>query len=249
MSFFIEDEFCLLAHRGLSQHRNDLDENSLDAFAEALNYGATHIESDIQATSDGIAILFHDRDLRRTAGINKKISELSFDQLKQIRLSAGGKIPSLEEALTAFPDARFNLDLKTDQAVGPTSSVLESLSAHKRVLLSSFDYKTRQQVLSKTNHLTVSSADARAFLKLYAAILLAPPLISRINRDFQALQIPVNKSFLRFDSPRFTSTINSLGLHLHYWTINDPAEMVRLARFATGIVTDRVDLAPNSLRS
>lgn len=249
MSYFIEGEFCLLAHRGLSQHRNDLDENTLDAFAEALNHGATHIESDIQATCDGVAVLFHDSDLRRTAGIDKKISDLRFEEIQQIRLNSGGQIPSLEEALATFQDARFNLDLKTDQAVSPTSSVLEKLAAHKRVLLSSFDSKTRQQILNKTNRLTASSADAKTFLSMYAANLLASPLVRTIKRDFHALQIPVSRSFLRFDSPRFTKTVRNLGLQLHYWTINDPSEMVRLSSFATGIVTDRVDLAPNSLRS
>jgi glycerophosphoryl diester phosphodiesterase len=84
---------------------------------------------------------------------------------------------------------------------------------------------------------------------MYAASLLASPLVRTIKRDFHALQIPVSRSILRFDSPRFTKTVRKLGLQLHYWTVNEPAEMLRLSEFATGIVTDRVDLAPNSLRS
>lgn len=249
MSYFNEGEFCLLAHRGLSQHRDDVDENTLEAFSEALEYGATHIESDIQATKDGVAVLFHDSDLKRVAGIDRQVSELSFDEIKKIRLHSSGSIPSLEEALAMFPDSRFNLDLKTAAAVSPTAEVLEKLAAHNRVLLSSFNHKTRQKILNETNRLTASSADARTFLRMYGANLLASPLLKAIKVDFHALQIPVSRSFLRFDSPRFTRAIRNLGLQLHYWTINDPQEMQRLSKFATGIVTDRVDLAPNSLRS
>jgi Glycerophosphoryl diester phosphodiesterase len=74
VTYFVEGEFCLLAHRGLSQHKDNLDENTLNAFEEALAYGATHLESDIQATKDGFAVLFHDSDLNRVAGIDKKCS-------------------------------------------------------------------------------------------------------------------------------------------------------------------------------
>ena len=249
MSYFTDGEFCLLAHRGLSQHRDDVDENTLEAFSEALEHGATHLESDIQATKDGVAVLFHDSDLNRVAGIDKQVSELSFDEIKQLKLSSGGSIPSLEEALKHFPNGRFNLDLKTAAAVSPTADVLERLAAHQRVLLSSFNYRTRQLILEKTSRLTASSADASTFLRMYGANLLASPLLKAIKRDFHALQIPVSRSILRFASPRFTRAIRNLGLQLHYWTINDPEEMQRLSQFATGIVTDRVDLAPNSLRS
>lgn len=249
MSYFTDGEFCLLAHRGLSQHRDDVDENTLEAFGEALEHGATHLESDIQTTSDGVAVLFHDDDLYRVAGISKKISELSFQQVQEIKLLSGGSIPTLEQALSTYSDSRFNLDLKTPAAIGPTAEVLKKLSAHQRVLLSSFDGSTRQKILDATNRLTASSADAKTFLSMYAANLLASPLVRTIKRDFHALQIPVSRSILRFDSPRFTKTVRKLGLQLHYWTVNEPAEMLRLSEFATGIVTDRVDLAPNSLRS
>ena len=77
----------LLAHRGLSQHRNDIDENSIAAFEEALKHGATHIESDVHATKDGIAVLFHDDDLERVAQLPLKISELTFAELTEISLT------------------------------------------------------------------------------------------------------------------------------------------------------------------
>lgn len=249
MSYFVTEEFCLLAHRGLSQHREDLDENTLDAFSEALAFGATHLESDIHATKDGVAVLVHDADLLRVAGVHKKVSELELAELRRLRLRSGGQIPTLEEALRNFPEARFNLDLKTAEAIDPTAIVLLKEKAHDRVLLSSFDHATRMQILQKTGHKTATSADARAFLRLFFINLLSPPLAQRVTKDFQALQIPVRRSVLRFDSPRFANSVRKMGLQLHYWTVNDPQEMLRLASFATGIVTDRVDLAPNSLRN
>ena len=249
MSYFVDGEFCLLAHRGLSQHRDDLDENTIDAFAEALDHGATHLESDIQCSKDGVAVLFHDDDLRRVAGVEKTIAELDYQQIKEIALRAGGSIPSLEEALEVFPNTRFNLDLKTAAAISPAADVISEKNAYGRVLLSSFSFSTRKRILAETEYKTVSSADARTFLRMFTSHLLSSPLLLGIAKDFHALQIPTRRSFLRFDSPRFAKKVRDLGLQLHYWTINDPSEMLRLSEYATGIVTDRVDLAPNSLRN
>ena len=249
MSYFIDGEFCLLAHRGLSQHRRDVDENTIPAFEQALMHGATHLESDIQATKDGIAVLFHDDDLSRVAGLDKPVSELHLEQLQNIRLNSGGTIPTLKETLQQFPEARFNLDLKTPNAIEPTAETMIDLDAHERVLLSSFSASTRQAILEKTNRKTATSADARTFLSLYGVHHLGYSIANSIKRDFHALQIPLKRGILKFDSPRFVQMVKKMGLQLHYWTINDPQQMLELSRFATGIVTDRVDLAPNSLRA
>jgi glycerophosphoryl diester phosphodiesterase len=66
----------------------------------------------------------------------------------------------------------------------------------------------------------------------------------------QALQIPVGKGPIRFDSPAFIGQMAAVGLELHYWTINEPSEMLRLVGLgAHGIVTDRTDLAVKTLKS
>lgn len=96
----------IFAHRGLAEPLN-LDENTIPAFQAAIDHGATHLESDTQATSDGHAVLFHDPDLKRVAGIDALVSELTLTEVSEIRLANGGTIPTLFEALTHFPTALF----------------------------------------------------------------------------------------------------------------------------------------------
>jgi len=68
--------------------------------------------------------------------------------------------------------------------------------------------------------------------------------------NIDALQIPVSQGRMRLDSPRFIANVKRHGAEVHYWTINDPAEMRRLvAAGANGIVTDRADLAVQTLKS
>ena len=51
------------------------------------------METDVQITKDGHVVIFHDADLRRMAGVNKKIHELSLIELSSIEVKDGGKIP------------------------------------------------------------------------------------------------------------------------------------------------------------
>ena len=85
------------AHRGLWNDR--FPENSLSAFAMAARAGCG-IELDIQLSKDRRVMVFHDGDLKRMCGVNKKVSELTCAELKQLRLLGTGEtIPTLSEVL------------------------------------------------------------------------------------------------------------------------------------------------------
>lgn len=88
---------CNYAHRGL--FGQDVPENSLTAFRAAVDKGVG-IELDVQLSSDGEVMVFHDYDLRRMAGIDKKLSELSSDELSDIALLGTDQtIPSFSQVL------------------------------------------------------------------------------------------------------------------------------------------------------
>lgn len=240
----------LLAHRGLSQHRDDIDENSLNAFEEALNFGATHLESDVHSTKDGVAVLFHDQNLKRVAGIDKALADIEFEQLQKISLRHGSYVPTLEQALIQFPDAKFNLDIKSAAAALPAAKVINDTNSHNRVLVSSFSHKRRDMTLAALTAEVATSAAVSNFLSIFASSKIGLlPLAKSISAKLDAVQIPVSEGPLRFATPGFIRFLTRLELEVHFWTINDPEQMVRLVDMgATGIVTDRIDLVPAKLR-
>jgi glycerophosphoryl diester phosphodiesterase len=68
--------------------------------------------------------------------------------------------------------------------------------------------------------------------------------IGRLAADINALQIPTHSGRINLSSPAFIGAMHAAGLELHYWTINDPQQMLELLRLgADGLVTDRADLA------
>lgn len=84
------------AHRGL--HNEEVCENTLKAFERACWAGAG-IELDVQLTRDGEAVVFHDADLERLMGDTRKVSDLTFAQLREFTLPDGSQIPTFAEVL------------------------------------------------------------------------------------------------------------------------------------------------------
>ena len=87
----------IIAHRGFS---DKYPENTLIAFKKAIELGVYGIEADIRLSSDNKAIIFHDDNLKRITGIDKKPESLSLFELKKLDAGQGENIPSLDELIT-----------------------------------------------------------------------------------------------------------------------------------------------------
>jgi glycerophosphoryl diester phosphodiesterase len=239
----------IFAHRGFAIAEG-VSENTIEAFRAALALGASHLESDVQVSKDGVPVLFHDYDLKRVAGLPRKINEYLASELAGIALIGGGSIPTLRQALIELPEARFNLDLKVSSAVEAASAVIHELKAEHRVLLASFSDRRRTAAVRLSQTPIASSAGSTRVLGLWLASKLRnQSLMHRLASPIEALQIPTSQWRIRFDSPRFIADMTKVGLELHFWTINEPHEMLRLiALGAHGIVTDRTEIAVKTLR-
>ena len=88
------------AHRGFHNIKNGIPENSLAAFARAVESGYG-IELDVQLSADRVPVVFHDFDLKRMCGVDARVSSYTYEQLKELKLAdTDQKIPTLEEVLT-----------------------------------------------------------------------------------------------------------------------------------------------------
>lgn len=87
-------------------------ENTIESFEHAIAFGADYIETDIRCTSDGHAVLFHDEDLIRLTGSAERVSALTLKEFKELKFREAGTPTTLTEALSKFPEMKFNLDIK-----------------------------------------------------------------------------------------------------------------------------------------
>ncbi len=92
----------IYAHRGLHTNEGGVPENSLAAFAAAAKAGYG-VELDIQLTADRQVVVFHDNDLKRMCGVNKRVDELTYQELSEMRLlNTDQHIPLLSEVLNVL---------------------------------------------------------------------------------------------------------------------------------------------------
>ncbi len=274
--YFASDKVLILAHRGGTEPT----ENTLEAFKISIAQGADIIETDIRATKDGIAVLFHDELIERVVDWEygrqyeeiflethhkwdfiseaesgrrngPKVQEFTFSELKAFHLLGGTRVTSLAEALVEFPNMKFNIDIKAKDAIPDLVATVEKLKAHDRVLVSSFSNRRRLRALKRFSQPVATSASASIVIKVwfYCLIGLSASRISKALDGIGAMQIPRSIAFMKLDSPRFMSKVLATGTQLHYWTINNPQEMLELtARGASGIVSDVSELAVQTLR-
>jgi glycerophosphoryl diester phosphodiesterase len=231
----------VLAHRGLA---TEAPENTLLAFERALAAGAGYLETDVRLTRDGAVVVAHDETIGRIAGRDDAVAERSLDELRRVDLGAGQTFCTLAEALAAFPEARFNIDVKVAAAVEPVVEVIRSVAASDRVLLTSFSDARRRQLADMLPGVATSTGQAGVIRVLLASWLGSPALVRRGLRGAVALQVPERFGAIRIVSRRFVHLVHRAGAEVHVWTVNDPGDMMRLlAMGVDGLVSDRSDLA------
>lgn len=243
----------VLAHRGLvtpSLAAQKIAENTLASFEAAASAGARYIESDCHLTSDGVAVLFHDSDLRRVVGDPRAISTVGYAQLSALMADRGGLL-TLEDALERFPSTRFNLDVKAADAAEPMGSIVAPHA--DRVLLTSFDERSRLAALraaAERGGRPATSPGRSALIRVLLAVAAGSRRAqTRALAGLDALQIPEHHGAVRVLSPRLIDAAHSAGVEVHVWTVNEPERMRRLVELGVdGIITDRADLALATLR-
>ena len=64
----------IIGHRGIPTLAP---ENTLESFRLAFDQGADIVEMDVRLSRDNQVVVIHDRDLKRTTGVEKRVSELT----------------------------------------------------------------------------------------------------------------------------------------------------------------------------
>ncbi|MFP7833432.1 glycerophosphodiester phosphodiesterase family protein [Marisediminicola sp. LYQ134] len=231
----------VIAHRGLAL---EAPENTVLAFAAALAAGADILETDVHVSADDIAVVSHDPDLSRLAGRAGDVSHFPLSQLATIDLGSGQTFSSLAEVLSAFPDARFNVDVKTPGAIGPTVAAVRSAKASDRVLITSFSDSTRRDVVRRLPGVATSASPRIVMLALLAILARSTRLLGWVTKSVDAMQVPERYGPVRVVTARTVACFHAVGMEVHVWTVNEARDMDRLLDIGVdGLVTDRADLA------
>ncbi len=229
-----------MAHRGGTDVAPG---NTVAAFSHAWALGYRYLETDVQATADGVVVVFHDHDLAERTGVGGRVADRTWAELGDLRVDGTEPIPRLDELLDTFANARFNIDPKTDDVVEPLVELLRARSAIDRVGIGSFSDARIRRVRAALGPRVCTSPGPRGVVAAAAAGGLARRLGRAPHGPHGAVQIPVRFGGREIVSAGLVRRFHRLGLQVHVWTVNDETDMrALLDRGVDAIITDRVEL-------
>jgi len=222
-----------LAHRGGA---SDHPENTMAAFAHAVDLGYRYVETDVHATADGRLVAFHDDTLDRVTDARGRLEDLPWSAVARARVGGTEPIPLLEDLLGTWPELRVNLDPKHDAAVLGLAEVLRRTSSYDRVCVAAFSGPR----LSRFRQLTGFQVCTALSPPGVARLRLQPRLLPRCLPGVGCVQVPPRWGRIEVVTERFLADAHTRGLAVHTWTVDDAAEMRRLLDLGVdGIITDR----------
>lgn len=226
----------ITAHRGSS---SGAPENTMAALEKAVEEMADRAEIDVQETADGVIVLCHDTSLKRVAGVNKKVSDLTLEQIKKLDVGSwfsseyqGEQIPTLEEVME-YAKGKIDLNIEIKN-LGNSSGLPE------KVIELVEKYEMQEQcVITSTN---------RFYLKRVKDVnpeIRTGYIVSAAYGNFYSDEfidlISIRSSFV---TERMIESAHEAGKAVHAWTVNGKVEMERLKQLGVDdMITDRPVLA------
>jgi glycerophosphoryl diester phosphodiesterase len=251
-------EVLTVAHRGASAYAP---ENTLAAARLGIEMRADLVEVDVQRSSDGALVLFHDTTLARTTDAEEvfpgrapwRLADFTLAELRQLDAGswkapeyAGERIPTLREALAVIRPSRSGLllELKSPAlypgieaeiaaAMRAVPGYVESSVRNGRLVVQSFDFASME---------TYAALEPDVPIGLLGRP--APALLSELAT--YADQVNPNH---RLIDAEYVDAVHDAGLDMLVYTVNEVADMQRsVALGVDGVITDRPDVLERVLR-
>jgi len=220
----------VIAHRGASAYEP---ENTVRSVLKAVEMGVDAVEVDVRLSRDGVPVVVHDEDLWRVARVKVKVRELSLSQLKRLDVGKGEAIPSLSEVIAAVK-GRVGLVVELKEE-GLEALVVDLLRGLGDVMVTSFIHRAVKRVKGYERSLKTGVIFTGLPIKVVDLALEADADALFPRRDFV--------------TPEVVDSAHEHNLAVYPWTVDDPEEVVRLARMGVdGVVTNRPDVALEALR-
>jgi glycerophosphoryl diester phosphodiesterase len=224
------------AHRGGAiEHL----ENSMPAFEASVALGYRYLETDVRVTADGVLVAFHDATLERTTDRAGRIEALPWSEVARARIGGREPLVRLEDLLCAWPDVRFNLDLKAAGALAPLVRLVRRLKVVDRLCVASFS----DARIAAARRLLGPSVCTSLGPRGVAALRLSsysPRAAGLVRMDAGCAQVPLHLGGRALVDERFVTAAHARNLQVHVWTVDTEEEVGRMLDLGVdGVMTDR----------
>jgi len=222
------------------------------AFTAAVRrWEADMLELDVRLTKDGVVVVIHDERVDRTTNGTGPVGSFSLRELQDLDAGhrfvdpdgrpayrgLGVQVPTLEELLETFPDARLNVEAKEARVAGPLVDLIRRHGAEHRVLVAAEFERCRRAARGYPGPWGASRHHVILFWLLHRL-----PGGSPYTPTADVFQVPATWKGLNVVTPTFVRAAHARNVPVQVWTVDDEAEMRRLlAMGVDGVQSDRPD--------
>jgi glycerophosphoryl diester phosphodiesterase len=217
--------FNVLAHRGDPVR---FPENTLASFRAACDLHCRVVELDVQLSKDNIPVVIHDPTVDRTTNGKGKVKELTLTELKRLRIAESEEIPTLEEALRLMKGkTTVDIELKQFGDYYPgleelTLDVVKKLGMEDQVAITAFDHYSIVRTRQLNERVEVGLINNGS----------SPALIDLLEQ-LKGRYLSIQRNYL---TESYIRLCEQRGIQLIAWTIDDEAEMRRIAQYPSVLV-------------
>jgi len=248
---FVSERILNIAHRGGAL---EAPENTLAAFAQALQSGADALELDVRMSTDGVLFVLHDETVDRTTDGRGLLAAKTRTEIESLDAAfrwnpeslpvpplrgTGMNIPSLEEVFCSFPDVPMIVELKTADpaAVEELGRLLEKYDRWDAVVTASFHQRTLRRMRERFPE-ALTSAGRSEVKRFY--LLHGIGLGGLARSPAHSFQIPERFGVFNLLSRRMLRSLRRRGIDVYVWTVDEEPDMLRIIdRGVQGLITDR----------
>ncbi len=231
----------LVGHRG---YPAKYPENTIASFLAALFYGADGLELDMWLSKDGELVVIHDPDTERVAGKKLVVKETTFEELRQLDLGLGQRIPTLREVLEAVPpDIPLFVEIKDVDAAVPALHLILEKNRLEKTMFVSFKPEALEAIRRESNEaqlgFIIGSMEAAQQAPILAQklglVAIAPPILG-----IKYLGLEAYRDYLK--------KMKKMGLYIAVWTVDRPEDLVPVKDLVDAVITNDVETMKKAVK-
>ena len=230
-----------IAHRGLFDKKVGIPENSIPAFEKAIEKGYP-IELDVHLLKDGKVVVFHDDDLNRMTGINKKIKDCTYDEIKKLKLDKTNyQIPLFSEVLKLVNGiVPILIEFKSDRKAGETEKELIKIIENYKGNYAVQSFNPLSLIWFKRNCPEIPRGQLSASFKKDRMCTLRKLILKNVYFNFLTKPDFISYSIDAFPNKRVEDFRNSGKLVLG-WTVRKREDLDKAKKYCDNIIGENFE--------
>ncbi|MCQ0111737.1 glycerophosphodiester phosphodiesterase [Zhouia amylolytica] len=220
-----------IGHRGAAGYET---ENSIPSIKKAIDLGVDAIEIDVFKIKSGEVVVFHDDNLKRLAGIDVHIEDLTLEDLNKVQFKNGSQIPQLHQVLDIIDNkVRLNIELKGANTAEPVHAIIQDYITSKNwstesFIISSFKWDELKKMRALDKNVPI-------------AVLISGDPLNALDLADELKAEAINPHYKKLTGVN-VEVIQERGFKVYPWTVNNPEDIQLMKDFKVdGIISDYPD--------